>query len=779
MVYQYPLADDSAVRDYLVSSLVSLEAIYPNCAFILAGDFNRTFLPLIQSAVKAFHLKPTVDFPTRGDRTLDQSFTNLCDYFSAPISLPPFGLSDHVTVFMGSGTRDNSKPKRKIIKSRDKRPSKVESVGRFLIGVPWSSLLSPAQSCEEKLSILTGVINFGLDTIMPVRSIKVHETDRPWVYAQLKQLIVRRQKAVASGNKPLFKILWNKVNRERKSCRGVYYENKVKDLQDSKPRDWWREVKQQCGSPKTTGSDLKSVLHQVLVCDERTLANKINQAFISVMEDYSPLTDCVRRVEMDDDEPIYVTELSMTRKLREICSARAGGPDDLLNWALRQYADMLAAPIADISTSFSECKVPQAWKLADVPPLPKAPTVSDINKDLRPISLTSTLSKVAEGFVIDKALKPVVLSAIDPGQFGFIPGSCTTFALISMFGHHWLRTTDGTGSTVRTALLDFRKAFDLIDHHILVAKLLLSLGVEPSTVNWIIDFLRSRQQRVKLNGVFSDWLHVPAGVPQGTRLGPWLFLVMINDLRLPPGFLMWKFADDTTVSEVVPPAKQSSLQQAANYIHDWSKENHLQLNPIKCKEIQTNFNRSPPCHSLVTLEGVEFEKVSSAKVLGVNISSDLKLSAHIGSITVKAAKRLYLLRQLKRAGIDCNVLVRFYCSVIRSVLEYACQVFHCSLPNYLSDEIERIQRRALRIIFPNCTYSEHLVRAGLPPLFNRRQSLCQELLHNIVSDSNHKLHQLLPPRASHNRRLRFTRMFNVPICKTNRFRDSFIISHSF
>ena len=166
-------------------------------------------------------------------------------------------------------------------------------------------------------------------------------------------------------------------------------------LQDSKPRDWWREVKQLCGSVKTSGSDLTSVLHPVLVCDESTLANKINQAFISVMEDYSPLTDCVR-VEMDDDEPISVTELSVARKLREISSARAGGPDDLPNWALREYADIVAAPIADIlNTSFSECKVPRAWKLADVPPLPKAPTVSDINKDLRPISLTSTLSKVA------------------------------------------------------------------------------------------------------------------------------------------------------------------------------------------------------------------------------------------------------------------------------------------------------------------------------------------------------------------------------------------------
>ena len=95
------------------------------------------------------------------------------------IRLPPFGLSDHVTIYMGSGTRDASKPKRKIIKSRDKRPNKVNSVGRFLMGIPWSSLLTSDKSCEGKLSLLTENINDGLDAIIPVRSIKIHETDRP------------------------------------------------------------------------------------------------------------------------------------------------------------------------------------------------------------------------------------------------------------------------------------------------------------------------------------------------------------------------------------------------------------------------------------------------------------------------------------------------------------------------------------------------------------------------------------------------------------------------
>lgn len=169
------------MKDYPISSLVSLEATYPNCAFILAGDFNRTFLPIIQSAVKSFNLKPTVKFPIRGDRTLDQIFTNLPDYFSVPYRLPPFGLSDHVAIYMSSGTHDASKPKRKIIKSKDKRLSKVNSVGRFLMGIPWSSLLTSDKSCVGKLSLLTEVINYGLDTIMPVHSIKTHETDRPWV----------------------------------------------------------------------------------------------------------------------------------------------------------------------------------------------------------------------------------------------------------------------------------------------------------------------------------------------------------------------------------------------------------------------------------------------------------------------------------------------------------------------------------------------------------------------------------------------------------------------
>ena len=114
-------------------------------------------------------------------------------------------------------------------------------------------------------------------------------------------------------------------------------------------------------------------------------------------------------------------------------------------------------------------------------------------------------------------------------------------------------------------------------------------------------------------------------------------------------------------------------------------------------------------------------------------------------------------------------------SLYRSVLEYACQVFHCNLPLHLSDEIERIQRRALSIIFPTCSYSEGLVEAGLPSLYDRRSQLCKELFSNI-EQGDHKLSHLLPARPPRNYHLRSNRKFVVPDCKTNRYRDSFIIS---
>ena len=123
--------------------------------------------------------------------------------------------------------------------------------------------------------------------------------------------------------------------------------------------------------------------------------------------------------------------------------------------------------------------------------------------------------------------------------------------------------------------------------------------------------------------------------------------------------------------EIVPPSCPNSPQQVVNEISSWSYENHLQLNS-KCKKLRTCFKRSPPSYAPAISDGLEFEQVSAAKIQGVTNRQDLKRNDHIYNITTKAAKCLHLLRELKRAGVSCNDLVLFYCSAIRSVLEYAC-----------------------------------------------------------------------------------------------------------
>ena len=227
----------------------------------------------------------------------------------------------------------------------------------------------------------------------------------------------------------------------------------------------------------------------------------------------------------------------------------------LMAWVLKENADLLAVPIADIlNSSYRESRLPPVWKEADVVPVPKQRPVQDINKHIRPISLTPILSKIVEEYVVDTYVKPAVLSKIDPQQFGTVPKSNTTHASISMS-----HSTDGNGSTSRVLLFEFRKAFDLIDHH-LVARKLSSYNIPRSILCWIIAFLMDRKQRIKLgHDCFSEWEAVPAGVPQGTKLGPWLFLIMINDFSV-ADTILWKYVDDTTLVESVSKNETSYMQ---------------------------------------------------------------------------------------------------------------------------------------------------------------------------------------------------------------------------
>lgn len=339
--------------------------------------------------------------------------------------------------------------------------------------------------------------------------------------------------------------------------------------------------------------------------------------------------------------------------------------------------------------------------------------------------------------------------------------------------HKWSEATDATGAALRIVLLDYRKAFDLIDHRTLVQKI-FNLQIPSGVIRWVCDFLMDRKQRVKFaNDCYSEWGRVPSGVPQGTKLGPWLFLLMINDLRI-PNVNSWKYVDDTTFAEIVKKGNCSTIQSAAFVAQDWSCENKLQLNADKCKEMVIDFKKQKHSFDPISLDRKVLNTVNNVKILGVTISNNLHWNDHINNIIKKANKRLYFIVLLKRAKVPTKDIIMFYCTCIRPVLEYCAPVFHHSLPKYLSDDLERVQKRVLSIVSPGESYQQNLEIFDLTTLLHRRHDLCDKLFNQITRDQSHKLHHLLPQRHQPKYNLRKKKTFDIPRINTKRYQKTFI-----
>ena len=176
-----------------------------------------------------------------------------------------------------------------------------------------------------------------------------------------------------------------------------------------------------------------------------------------------------------------------------------------------------------------------------------------------------------------------------------------------------------------------------------------------------------------------------------------------------------------SLSSIEPPVLQRELDK----ICDWTSSNNMKLNVTKTKEFIISFVKDPKLLDPLTVNSLPLESINTTKLLGVHLSSDLKWSTHVEAVCAKASKHLFALRSLKRSGVSPRDLRSVYSYFNCSVLEYACPVWHTSLPRKLSDQLEQIQRRVLRIIVPHLFYTNALNELDLTTLEERRESLCK------------------------------------------------------
>ena len=277
------------------------------------------------------------------------------------------------------------------------------------------------------------------------------------------------------------------------------------------------------------------------------------------------------------------------------------------------------------------------------------------------------------------------------------------------------------GGVVDSIYLDFAKAFDKVPHRRLIGKL-DSYGIKGRILEWIKSFLRNRIQIVKVNGALSDEAKVLSGIPQGSVLGPILFIIYINDIldNISSNGLI--FADDTKIFSKINCREDAlALQSDITLLEDWSKTWLLTFNPDKCHVLTLGkFENIKHAHRY-TIYGQELEHVSDEKDLGVVIDSELKFVEHISQKVKKANSMVGLIRR-SFSFLSCQLFKVLYVAFVRPQLEYAQATWSPFLRKYVN-MIENVQIRATKLVdgLSNLNYFERLRKLDLPTLAYRRE----------------------------------------------------------
>jgi len=756
VIYRSP--SSNAGNDSFLCDLLSELNVRFSGQFLCVGDFNYGNINWSDwtiaggsnspagrfiSCLRKNLLQQHVLFPTRArgsqtPKTLDLVIGN-DDIVSDVISLSPLGKSDHSVLHCVCNVTETDL---KITNKLNYSKGDYDGLRTFVCDKLYDCSVFDVNDdnnndIESMWSHFKTTLKMAVDKFIPVSQPNIWRKKKTWFHPINKgtsKLIKRKHRLwtrfqETRDNKVLaeFKQCRNLVRKETRKISMRFQQDIAKACKRN-PKKFWKHVNSKSKSFGSIGNitvnDI-SGCKQILTAD-LDKANAFAEYFEKVCTAHNDQTFSVNQLMPVNYMPDMIfSEESIKQKLNKLNVNSSPGPDVIHPRVLSELQDIIPTYLATFfNLSLEQGKIPEDWKCSFITAIHKKGKKDCIN-NYRPISLTSVVCKIMESVVKDNIMQYFFkYNIFSDRQYGFITGRSVSTQLLKVVDD-WTSYID-EGCQVDVVYTDFEKAFDKIPHAALLGKIRM-YGLNDQLITWISDFLHDRLFTVRINGSCSSERNVMSGVPQGSVLGPLLFVIFINDLPEVCSNLshLFLFADDAKIYKVISCKDDCELlNNSCQLVYEWSTQWGMNINVDKCKVlsvaknklIEQSFNYGFSSNGIV----LSLERVDNMRDLGVVMDTELSFKSHIHDKINKAFMMLGIINRNFK-DLDMFSLILLYKSMVRSHLEFASSVWSPYRTGLICD-IERVQKRATKMIkaCKGLPYKERLKFLNLPTLKFRR-----------------------------------------------------------
>ena len=625
-------------------------------------------------------------------------------------------LSDHYLVYCVRKLRGGVKHQHKYITSRQLKNFNQEAFLSDFSEVNWEALVADAQDIDDEVRKWTQIFSLILEKHAPTLRRRVSDRYTPWLNADYFKLAKTRDKlktrAVKTNSKLLmesYRQIRNRLNNMNTQLKREYFSEKITQSQGDLKKTW-KTINQVINKKSNTTVVPNLTVDGQTIRGNKAIASSMNEYFCSIGNKLSEKIPNKANPLLSGEYPFEIPPLSfsfsaimadkLSSTLNKMKTSNGSGHDGIASFYLKIALPVVGGSLCDLfNKSLFAGKFPEDWKIARIAPIFKSGAKDD-RSNYRPISVLPFISSSFEKLIFNQFYEYLDANkSLYEHQSGFrLLHSVATALLAST--NDWYLNID-KGKYTGLVFIDLKKAFDTVDHKILLQKMNM-YGVTGLEHDWFTSYLENRKQFCRVDGTSSDVRRINCGVPQGSCLGPLLFLIYINDLP----FSLQKshvsmYADDTAIS-----LSSKSIGDLQNDLHldllklqDWLHANKLSLNVVKTQSLVIgsgpNIRKiesqpdAPPSFSF-SIGDQDIEMITNTRYLGVQIDK------HIDTIKTKANRALGLIKYSKKY-LQSDILNKMYRGIVEPHLSYCCSVWGCCNESKL-DVLQKIQNRAARIV---------------------------------------------------------------------------------